>query len=57
MRLFAGRSGGRREEPIWHANLFLLTGPDSEILPPTSALAELTKHGLGNYEKKNLLIL
>ncbi|GAA6077035.1 uncharacterized protein LOC120543615 [Tachysurus ichikawai] len=42
-----GRSGGRREEPIWHANLFLLTGPDSEILPPTSALAELTKHGLG----------
>ncbi|KAM9486838.1 uncharacterized protein Hap1MRO34_006736 [Clarias gariepinus] len=42
-----GGSGGRREEPIWHANLFLLPGPDSEILPATSALAELAKHGLG----------
>ncbi|XP_023822135.1 uncharacterized protein LOC105358325 isoform X1 [Oryzias latipes] len=40
-------SGGRRENPIWQAKLFLLPGPDNGFLPPTTVLEELAKHGLG----------
>ncbi|XP_078792485.1 uncharacterized protein LOC144987221 isoform X4 [Oryzias latipes] len=43
----AERSGGRRENPIWQAKLFLLPGPDNGFLPPTTVLEELAKHGLG----------
>ncbi|XP_042610340.1 uncharacterized protein LOC109064769 [Cyprinus carpio] len=42
-----GGSGGRRENPIWQAKLFLLPGPDNGFLPPTIELEELAKHGLG----------
>ncbi|XP_051980611.1 uncharacterized protein LOC127641793 [Xyrauchen texanus] len=42
-----GGSGGRRENPIWHAKLFLLPGPDNGVLPPTIELEGLAKHGLG----------
>ncbi|ROL42295.1 hypothetical protein DPX16_18217 [Anabarilius grahami] len=42
-----GGSGGRRENPIWQAQLFLLPGPDNGFLPPTIELEELAKHGLG----------
>ena len=48
--VFTGGSGGRRDSPIWQANLFLLPGPDKKILPSTSELIELAKHGLGECE-------
>lgn len=47
---FTGGSGGRRENSIWQAKLFLLPGPDNGFLPPTIELEELAKHGLGKHE-------
>ena len=59
--VFAGRSGGRgrSRNPLWQASLFLLSGPEVEVLPSTSTLAELSKHGLGKceLEAKRSLIL
>lgn len=48
--VFTGGSGGRRENPIWQAKLFLLPGPDNGCLPPTKELDELAKLGLGKCE-------
>ena len=53
--VFTG-SGGRRENLFWQAKLFLLPGPDSDLLPPTKTLAELTELGLGNIRLKHIRI-
>ncbi|CAL8257402.1 unnamed protein product [Arctogadus glacialis] len=42
-----GGSGGRTENLIWQAKLFLLPGPDSDLLPQTKTLDELAKLGSG----------
>ncbi|MEQ2293179.1 hypothetical protein AMECASPLE_030591 [Ameca splendens] len=41
-----GGPGGHRANPFWHTILSLLSGPDVEVLPPTSKHAELSKLGL-----------
>ena len=48
--MFTGESRGRRENAIWQVNLFLLPGPDKDVLPSTTELAEIAKHGLGECE-------
>ncbi|KAL7865492.1 hypothetical protein SRHO_G00107390 [Serrasalmus rhombeus] len=37
---------GRRANPVWQANIFLLPGPDIEVLPSSSEVVRLSNHGL-----------
>jgi hypothetical protein len=53
--VFTG-SGGRRENLFWQAKLFLLPGPDSDLLPPTKTLDELAKLVSGNVRLKHIRI-
>ncbi|XP_041844497.1 uncharacterized protein LOC121642078 isoform X2 [Melanotaenia boesemani] len=45
--LIRGSSGGRMQHVIWKTSLFLLPGPDNEVLPATTELVQMAKHGLG----------
>lgn len=40
---------GRQENSVWQTHLFLLSGPDIEILPSTTELERFANMGLGKY--------
>lgn len=40
-------TGGRRPSPVWKTDIFLLPGPDIDVLPSPSEVSRLRNHGLG----------
>ncbi|XP_014830576.1 PREDICTED: uncharacterized protein LOC106908861 isoform X1 [Poecilia mexicana] len=46
--VFIAGSAGRRPSPVWKTNIFLLSGPNIDILPSPSDVQRLKNHGLGN---------
>ncbi|XP_043983724.1 G2/M phase-specific E3 ubiquitin-protein ligase-like [Gambusia affinis] len=47
MRFHRG-SVGRLPSPVWKTNIFLLSGPNIDVLPSPSDVQRLKNHGLGN---------